>query len=291
MFSRGRLCPRPDRFLAGLCAGLLACAASPPPDDPSAIDLTRTEDDAPPALTPARCDEVDEPGAHGCSEASAATPPKAPPPIDATVWRVPVGPDDPIRGPAHALVTLVIFSDFECPFCRRAAAVLEKLREVHAGEVRLVWKDYPLGMHERAEPAALLARAARAAQGDAGFWRAHDRLFELQPDLDDDALARLAGELGLEGSAVAEARASRKHALPLVLGRQLGARLEIDRTPTVFVNGRKVAGAPGYGTLDTLILEERAKAQALVDSGVPLDTLYESIVEDGESRANASDLP
>src|SRR5262245_56868434 len=63
------------------------------------------------------------------------------------IWRVPVTADDPVKGPADALVTVVLFSDFECPFCRKASAMYEKLLAELPQDVRLVWKDCPLTMH------------------------------------------------------------------------------------------------------------------------------------------------
>jgi len=106
---------------------------------------------------------------------------------------VPVG-GAPVRGPADAWVTLVEFSDFECPFCRSAEAQVEQVLALHPSDVRLVYKQFPLtSLHDRALPAALAADCA--GQQDK-FWQMHDLL--MQGDLSDDALVGYARELGLQ---------------------------------------------------------------------------------------------
>jgi protein-disulfide isomerase len=83
-----------------------------------------------------------------------------------TVWKVPLG-KSPFRGPATALVTIVEFGDFQCPFTKRVEATLEKIRSTYGDQVRIVWNDEPLPFHPRAAPAAELAREARAQKGGA----------------------------------------------------------------------------------------------------------------------------
>jgi protein-disulfide isomerase len=111
----------------------------------------------------------------------------------ATELPVPVG-GAPVRGPADAWVTLVEFSDFECPYCRAAEAQVEQVLANHPAAVRLVYKQFPLtDLHDRALPAALAADCA--GQQDK-FWEMHDLL--MKGDLSDDALVGYARELGLQ---------------------------------------------------------------------------------------------
>src|SRR5574341_1508232 len=91
------------------------------------------------------------------------------------VYRVPVD-GSASKGPADALVTIVESSDFECPFCKRAAPTLKQVEEAYAGKVRIVFKHNPLPMHANAIPSALAAEEARAQGGDAKFWSLHDGL-------------------------------------------------------------------------------------------------------------------
>ena len=167
--------------LCGVVLGACATAAQPPAAAPPSteIDLQKPPGERPAwpvGLAP--CPK-DAPEGSSCAVTPTAAAPKAPSPgNDETVWRVPIGADDPTRGPADALVTLVVFSDFECPHCKHATSIFEKLLADLPEDVRLVWKDLPLPRHAHAEGAAELARLARERHGDAGFWKAHDLLYE-----------------------------------------------------------------------------------------------------------------
>jgi protein-disulfide isomerase len=220
------------------------------------------------------------------------TPNGAPRPAedDATVWKVPVDDRDPVRGPADALVTVVVFSDFECPFCKRAGPVFDKLLGDEPREVRLVWKDYPLPMHEHAETAAVIARMARELKGDAGFFRAHDLLYAAQP-LEDAALREVARALDLGWGAVSSAIRSARFGAVLRADVALGDRVDVQATPTTFVNGRKLVGAQPYERVRALVDEELAKARRLVESGVPRGALYAHVIAEGKQVSPPSDVP
>jgi protein-disulfide isomerase len=197
------------------------------------------------------------------------------------VWKVPVGPEDPMRGPADALVTLVVFSDFECPFCKRGKETFERLLAELPREVRLVWKDLPLPMHTNAEPAAELARFARASQGDRGFWKAHDLLYASQESLGDAAFRRIAGQLGLSWAQAQAAIREAKFGASIQADVALSDRVVVEATPTTFVNGVKLVGAQPYERTRALVDAELAKARALVDSGTDRNRLYAAIVSNG----------
>ena len=96
--------------------------------------------------------------------------------------RVPVG-DAPRVGPASAPITVVVFSDFECPFCARGRSLTSDLRAQFEGDVRVVWRNFPLPGHRHARQAAEAAMEVRAQRGDAAFWRYHDILFAHQETL------------------------------------------------------------------------------------------------------------
>lgn len=192
------------------------------------------------------------------------------------VVRVPIG-TSPVRGPADALVTLVEFSDFQCPFCARVEPTIDKLVADYGADLRVVWKDEPLPFHTHAEPAAELAREARAQKGDTGFWRAHDALFADQRHLEDADLVALAGTLGLDGAKVATAIATHKHKAAIDADGALVAAVGASGTPTFFVNGRKVVGAQPYSEFKRVIDEELVKARALVGSGVPKANVYDAV--------------
>ena len=90
---------------------------------------------------------------------------------------------------------MVVFSDFQCPFCKRVEPTLTQMEKEYGGKVRMVWKNYPLPFHQNAEPAA---EAAMAADAQGKFWQMHDKLFENNTALDRPSLEKYAQELGLE---------------------------------------------------------------------------------------------
>ena len=129
---------------------------------------------------------------------------------DTNVYKVPVG-KSPVLGEKDAIVTIVEFSDFQCPYCKAVEETLKQVRAKYGKDVRLVWKNEPLPFHPRAEPAAELALEARAQKGDVGFWAAHDALFASQPKLADADLESIGRDLKLDVSKVKEAIAKHKY--------------------------------------------------------------------------------
>jgi protein-disulfide isomerase len=160
-------------------------------------------------------------------------------PPDNRVEKIDAGAS-PSRGPEAAEITVVVFSDFQCPFCRKAEATVRELEAAYPGKVRYVWKNHPLPFHEHAH---LAARAALAAAEQGKFWEYHDALFLHQDALDRASLERYADDVGLD---LRRFRASLDDAR---VGAAVDAddaeaeRLEVKGTPTFFVNGHRVIGA------------------------------------------------
>ncbi|HSC89578.1 MAG TPA: thioredoxin domain-containing protein [Polyangiaceae bacterium] len=204
------------------------------------------------------------------------------PPLDPTVWSVPVGPDDPSWGPQDALVTIVEFAEFQCPFCKRASETMKRVLERYPNDVRLVWKDNPLTFHPRARPAANAARAIFERKGNAGFWAAHDSLFTSQPKLEDaDIRAALAGT-GVPWSFVSAAIEKDKYAAKIELSIDLATDLEARGTPQFFVNGIRLAGAHPFEKFRPLIDAELVKARQMVAGGTKKADVYAEIVKAGK---------
>lgn len=204
---------------------------------------------------------------------------------DKAIRNVPIG-NSPVRGDsAKALVTIIEFSDFQCPFCARVEPTLDRVREAYGAQVRVVWKHHPLPFHPHARPAALLSLLARSTQGDAGFWRAHDKLFEGQKNLEDDRLLALAKELGLNETKAKDAIAGRNKSLNAALqaDQALASDVDANGTPTFFINGRLLAGAQPYEAFSKVVDEQLARAKALQAAGVPQAKLYEVLVRDGKA--------
>ena len=197
---------------------------------------------------------------------------------------LPIGPDDATRGSRSARVTIVVFSDFQCPYCKRVEPTIADLRKAYGDKLRIVWKDMPLGFHVRAEPAAQLARAARAQKGDAAFWAMHDALFDAQPMLEDADLERLAVKNGLDAKKAMADVTAKKHDKAIAVDKELAALLGATGTPTAYVNGRKLVGAQPLDKYKQLVDEELARAEALVKSGVAKKDVYAAAIKDGKTK-------
>ncbi|HEU4412676.1 MAG TPA: thioredoxin domain-containing protein [Polyangiaceae bacterium] len=211
-------------------------------------------------------------------EADDAPEPDEPAEDDKTVWKVPVG-GSPVRGPAKAPVTVVEFSDYQCPFCKRAEETLKKVVEAYGDKVRLVWKDEPLPFHPRAKPAATLALEARAQKGDKAFWDAHDKIFASAPALDDADLERIAGEMGLDVAKVKDAIAKDKYRAQMEADQALADDLKAEGTPHFFVNGRRLEGAQPFERFQAVIDDELKKAEGLRAKGVAEAKIYDEIMK------------
>jgi protein-disulfide isomerase len=241
-------------------------------------------------LKPCSKDEPD--GGAGC----AAGPAKTGAPSQAlagkdTVWNVPISSDDPAKGAADPLVVVVVFSDFQCPFCKVATETFDKLVADYPNDLKLVWKDLPLPAHEHAESAAELARAARAAKGDSGFWAAHDLLYESQSSLGDATYRKIAEKLGLPWSATEKAIHEARYGAVIHADVALSDRIDVPATPTLFVNGRQLVGAVAYEKIRALVDEELTKARALEAGGTPRKAIYDHIIAHGAILAKPSDVP
>jgi serine/threonine protein kinase/predicted DsbA family dithiol-disulfide isomerase len=216
------------------------------------------------------------------SAASSSAPP--PPPADLddseTVWNVPLA-DSPRRGPDDALVTIVEFANFQCPFSKGVDKHLPKLLEEHPHDVRLVWKDDPLAIHSQAESAAMLAREAGAQKGEAGFWSAHDLLADRDFVPTPSALLTAAKKLKLDVPRVEKAIAERRHADLVAQDADLADDFEVVGTPYFFVNGRRVRATPKLDKLRSFVQDEILRVGKLVEAGEPRQGLYERLVSGG----------
>jgi protein-disulfide isomerase len=167
---------------------------------------------------------------------------------------VPVEASDPSRGNASAPVTVVEFSDFQCPYCLRASPTLKQLQQMYGDRLRVVWKDFPL---IQIHPDAFKAAEAAHCAGEQGkFWEYHDQLFGNQKALKTDDLRKYASDTGLDTARFAACVASSKFAERVRDGIALGTRLGVNSTPTLYINGRALAGAYPLETLKEVVEEE-----------------------------------
>lgn len=177
--------------------------------------------------------------------------------------------DDPFLGSPEAPVTIVEFSDFQCPFCRKLwRETLPQIKEkyVKKGLIKFVYRDFPLtSIHPGAEPAAL---AGECADEQNKFWVMHDKIFEEQDkggqgtvEFDAADLKKWAREIGLNGAQFDSCLDSRKYAAEVEKDLQDGQGAGVTGTPGTFVNGRIVQGAVPYAQFETIIEEELKKVK------------------------------
>ncbi len=165
--------------------------------------------------------------------------------------------DNPARGPADAPVTIIEFSDFQCPFCSRAESTLKKLEESYPGKIRVVYRDFPLtSIHPQA---ARAAEAAGCANEQGKFWAMHDSLFGQQDKLQEADLKQRAVELGLDTAAFNTCLDSGKETAEWQKDQGEGERYGVSSTPAFFVNGRMIVGAQPYEAFARVVDEELAR--------------------------------
>jgi len=167
---------------------------------------------------------------------------------------VPIDADDPQQGPASAVCVLVVFSDFQCPFCREAALVLDRLRKELPDKTRVVFKHLPIPAHKDAQLAAVAAQVVWLEGGSEAFWRYHDRCFEHPHELTSKNLLAWAEELGVHPASI-EKRAPEAQ-LRVEEDLALASRLEVSGTPRQYVNRRRVQGAYPYEQMRAWVGEE-----------------------------------
>jgi len=171
-----------------------------------------------------------------------------------------ISAQNPSKGAANAKVTLQVFSDFECPFCVRAAPTIDDVEERYHERLRLVWRNYPLPSHERARPAARAALAAFAIGGSDQFWKFHDWLYSPQADLSDAGLKQAATKLSLDPARIEQAARSAEYDAPINLDMAAGDAAGIEGTPAAFINDYYLMGARSEAEYSIVI--ERALHEA-----------------------------
>ena len=179
------------------------------------------------------------------------------PPPPATKQAPAVTGASPSRGPASAPVTIQIFGDFQCPYCKKFQPVLAQIERDFSGQVRIVFRELPHQGHKDALPAATAAVEAYRQKGDAAFWAFHDALYSAQgtsPDaLKRPALEKMAADLGLDMKAFGAALDAPDPPTVISDDLKLATDLDIRGTPTVFINDYVIVGAQPVRQYERLI--------------------------------------
>jgi protein-disulfide isomerase len=162
----------------------------------------------------------------------------------------------PEMGAANAPVTIIAFSDYECPYCKRAHTVVDEVMKKYDGKVKLVYRDYPLPFHEHARPAA---EAANCANAQGKFWPYHQKLWDAS-DLSTDKLKAMAGELGLDQQKFDDCLAKSQFKADIDKDIADGSAVGVTGTPAFFINGRMLSGAQPFEKFKEVIDQELARS-------------------------------
>jgi protein-disulfide isomerase len=175
----------------------------------------------------------------------------APPVLDEAV---PIPIDGaPAKGPENAKITLVEFSDFQCPYCAAAVHRIDEIMAKHPADVRLVFKQFPLDIHSQA---ALAAEAALAAHAQGKFWPMHDKLYANFRAISPEKIDQIASEIGLDLVRFTMDMKSRKYKPVVEKELAEGEQAGVAGTPTLFVDGKHY-----NGPVETQALEEVLQAE------------------------------
>jgi len=162
----------------------------------------------------------------------------------------------PVLGPKQARVKIVEFSDFQCPFCSRAVATLRRIHADYPKDVQIIWKNFPLAMHAKAQAAHA---AAGAADRQGKFWEMYDFLFDNQKEFEPDQSEKYAARLGLDVGRFKADSASAEVRARVDADEKEGEALGINGAPAFFINGRFLYGAQPYEAFKKMVDEELAQ--------------------------------
>ena len=164
--------------------------------------------------------------------------------------------DVPAFGPKDAKVTIVEFSDFQCPYCTKAADTVKEIKKAYGDKVRFVFRQFPLDFHKQAHGAS---QAALAAHAQGKFWPYHDLLFANQSALQPADLEKYAKQLGLNMATFKSAMKDKTFTKTVDADLELGKEVDVQGTPTMFLNGEKVPNPTDFKALATMIDTKLAK--------------------------------
>ena len=204
---------------------------------------------------------------------------RQPRPVPKTVWKATLRGDEAGKGATEPLVTILEFSEFECPFCSRVEPTIDQILEAYGDKVRVVWKHSPLSFHKNARGAAL---ATCAANKQGKFWEMHKILFANQRALAKDDLNGYAKEMGLDMGKFETDMNGTVCAAEVDGDMKLASDVGARGTPNLYINGRQVRGAVPFEHIEPVLKEEIKKAEALVAAGTPLANVYAEVIKKGK---------
>lgn len=169
------------------------------------------------------------------------------------VFPVEVG-NAPWVGGKDAKVTIIEFSDFQCPFCAKGADLLKDLKKKYGNKIKVAFKNFPLPFHNHAEQAAVAGLCANE-QGMDYFWKMHDSMFKNQDSLDTEGLKKTAKGIGLKPDAFEKCLSENKYLAQVKADMEEGRTIKVKSTPTFFINGQLINGAQPLEVFSEIIDE------------------------------------
>ena len=223
--------------------------------------------------------------ASGLTKAKAPTPRKRAAADNKTVYKMPVFADDARKGAKEPLVTIVEFSEFQCPFCSRVLPTTSKILETYGKDVQIIFRHNPLPFHKDAPYAS---KAAMAAGKQGKFWEMHDVLFANNKKLKPEDIEGYAKDLKLDMKRFKADVESKAFEDQIKRDQQVASDFGARGTPNFFINGRNLVGAQPFESFQTVIDEEIKKAKALIASGTKRGDVYAKLTEKGATKAVAA---
>ena len=165
--------------------------------------------------------------------------------------------NSPVTGGKDAKVTIIEFSDFQCPFCAKGADVLKEIKKKYGNKVKIAFKNFPLPFHNHAEQAAVAGLCANE-QGSEFFWKMHDAMFASQDSLDTEGLKKTAKKIGLKMDGFEKCLSENKYLAQVKAEMEEGKKVKVKSTPTFFINGKLINGAQPMDVFSEIIDEELA---------------------------------
>src|SRR5258706_8188282 len=197
---------------------------------------------------------------------------------------------DPTWGKREAPVTVVIFSDYQCPFCSKVEPTYDQIRTTYgADKVRLVWKNEPLPMHPNAKPAAEAGQGVFALKGNDAFWKFHETAFKNQQSLTPDNFIKWATAAGVDAAKFKSGLDAHTWAKKVEDDHALAAKVGVNGTPAAYINGISVSGAQPFDKFKAVIDQELTKAEAKGKAGTPKDKMYVALTKENFKAAPAGE--
>lgn len=263
----------PPLFAACILLPLLACRPQPSADIEA--EIARSQPDAEPLAGKPVIAEAPTVAAAGPRLDWGSVSAELDEMVTGERYRVDYGPTHPWVGAAMPRVTIVVFSDYQCPFCVKLDETLRVILQDHPDTVRVVYRQFPLPMHQQARVAAA---AALAAHEQGAFWAMHTWLFDNAHSLSRQTILDAATAMAIEPSRFSAQIDAALIDQAIEADIAFGREFRVTGTPAAFINGRPVSGAQPLDVVEAMVVEEERLAGEMIAAGSPPDEVWARIM-------------